>query len=138
MNLVASVRRNLSAREMIRPGDTVICAVSGGADSVALLELMSRMRSRHGFDAVVLHVDHGLRSDSAEDARFVEDLAARHGLPFYALRTRVRRRRGESMEMAARRVRLAFFALMSKRLKLDAIATGRLMIAHMVSASMRP
>ena len=99
-------------------------AVSGGADSVALLELMSRLRSRHGFDAVVLHVDHGLRSDSAEDARFVEDLAARHGLPFHALRTRVRRRRGESMEMAARRVRLAFFALMSKRLKLDAIATG--------------
>ena len=99
-------------------------AVSGGADSVALLALMAGLQATHGFDAVVLHVDHGLRTDSADDARFVESLAARYGLPFHALRTRVRRRRGESLEMAARRVRLAFFARMSVRLNLDAIATG--------------
>ena len=99
-------------------------AVSGGADSVALLALMADMQASHGFDAVVLHVDHGLRSDSADDARFVESLAGKYGLPFHALRTRVRRRRGESVEMAARRVRLAFFARMTARLGLDAIATG--------------
>ena len=99
-------------------------AVSGGADSVALLALMADLQASHGFDAVVLHVDHGLRPDSSEDARFVESLAARHGLPFHALRTRVRRRRGESVEMAARRVRLAFFARMTALLGLDAIATG--------------
>ena len=99
-------------------------AVSGGADSVALLALMADFQATHCFDAVVLHVDHGLRPDSAEDARFVKYLAARYGLPFHALRTRVRRRRGESVEMAARRVRLAFFARMSTRLRLDAIATG--------------
>ena len=99
-------------------------AVSGGADSVALLALMAGLRSEHGFDAVVLHVDHGLRPDSGDDARFVESLAASLGLPFHALRTRVRRRRGESLEMAARRVRLAFFARMTTTLGLDAIATG--------------
>ena len=99
-------------------------AVSGGADSVALLALMADLMDTHGFDAVVLHVDHGLRPDSADDARFVESLAARYGLPFHVLRTRVRRRRGESVEMAARRVRLDFFARMTVRLGLDAIATG--------------
>lgn len=99
-------------------------AVSGGADSVALLALMADLRTSHGFDAVVLHVDHGLRPDSADDARFVESLADKYGLPFHALRTRVRRRRGESVEMAARRVRLAFFARMTTTLGLDAIATG--------------
>ena len=99
-------------------------AVSGGADSVALLALMAGLQASHGFDAVVLHVDHGLRPDSADDARFVESLAASYGLPFHALRTRVRRRRGESLEMAARRVRLAFFARMTTILGLDAIATG--------------
>ena len=99
-------------------------AVSGGADSVALLALMADLQATHGFDAVVLHVDHGLRPDSADDARFVESLAASFGLPFRALRTRVRRRRGESLEMAARRVRLAFFARMTTTLGLDAIATG--------------
>ena len=99
-------------------------AVSGGADSVALLALMAGLQASHGFDAVVLHVDHGLRPDSADDACFVKSLAESYGLPFHALRTRVRRRRGESLEMAARRVRLAFFARMTTILGLDAIATG--------------
>ncbi len=99
-------------------------AVSGGADSVALLALMAGLQASHDFEAVVLHVDHGLRPDSADDAHFVESLAAEYSLPFHVLRTRVRRRRRESIEMAARRVRLAFFARMTASLKLDAIATG--------------
>ena len=99
-------------------------AVSGGADSVALLVLMAGLRHEHGFDAVVLHVDHGLRSDSADDAAFVEKLSRRFGLDCRCLRTVVKPNKGESLEMAARNVRLDFFARMSKRLKLDAIATG--------------
>ena len=99
-------------------------AVSGGADSTALLVLMSELQASHGFDAVVLHVDHGLRDDSADDAAFVERLAARFGLPFHALRTKVVKRRGESVEMAARRVRLGFFADAMRRYGLDCIATG--------------
>lgn len=99
-------------------------AVSGGADSTALLALLAELRAEHGFDAVVLHVDHGLRADSAADARFVKRLADDFGLPFHMTRARIVRRPRESIEMAARRVRLAFFARMTKRLHLDAIATG--------------
>lgn len=99
-------------------------AVSGGADSMALLELMSALQDEYRFKAFVLHVDHGLRRESKEDARFVEERAAHLNLPFHAVRARIRRRRGESIEMAARRVRLAFFARMTRQLALDAIATG--------------
>lgn len=99
-------------------------AVSGGADSTALLLLMASLRCAENFSAVVLHVDHGLRPDSAEDARFVKKLACRHHLPFYCTRVQIQRRPRESLEMAARRERLAFFAKMMKELKLDAIATG--------------
>ena len=113
-----------NSRQNGAPRRRIGLAVSGGADSVALLALMAGLQATHGFDAVVLHVDHGLRPDSADDARFVKSLAAACGLPFHALRTRVRRRRGESLEMAARRVRLSFFARMTSSLKLDAIATG--------------
>ena len=102
-------------------------AVSGGADSTALLVLMAELRATHGFEAVVLHVDHGLRKESAADAAFVERLSARFGLQCHAFRTRVARRRGESVEMAARRVRLGFFAACMKRLHLDCIATGHQM-----------
>ena len=99
-------------------------AVSGGADSTALLAALADLREALGFDAVVLHVDHGLRPDSHDDARFVEALAARFGIPCRTLRARIRRRPRESHEMAARRTRLAFFARMTRELGLDAIATG--------------
>lgn len=99
-------------------------AVSGGADSTALLVLLAEQQTALDFKAVVLHVDHGLRADSAADARFVENLATAYGLPFHALRTKVVRKPRESLEMAARRVRLAFFETMTRRLRLDAIATG--------------
>ncbi len=103
---------------------TIGLAVSGGADSTALLAALADLREKLGFDAVVLHVDHGLRPDSHDDARFVEALAARFGLPCRTLRARIRRRPRESLEMAARRTRLAFFARMTRELGLDAIATG--------------
>ena len=98
--------------------------MSGGADSVALLVLMSQLRKEHGFEAVVLHFDHGIRKDSADDAEFVRRLAGRFGLPFHSARVKVVRKKGESIEMAARRERLAFFAESMKRLRLDCIATG--------------
>ena len=103
---------------------TLGLAVSGGADSTALLAALADLRESLGFKAVVLHVDHGLRPDSHDDARFVEALAARFGLPCRTLRARIRRRPRESLEMAARRTRLAFFARMTRELGLDAIATG--------------
>ena len=103
---------------------TLGLAVSGGADSTALLAALADLRETLGFRAVVLHVDHGLRPDSHDDARFVEALAARFGIPCRTLRARIRRRPRESLEMAARRTRLAFFARMTRELGLDAIATG--------------
>ena len=99
-------------------------AVSGGADSTALAVLMAELRQNHGFETVMLHVDHGIRPDSGDDATFVRHLAQQLKMPFRCTRVTVVRRRGESLEMAARRERLAFFAHMTKRLKLDAIATG--------------
>ena len=99
-------------------------AVSGGADSTALLLLMASLQHTEGFSAVVLHVDHSLRPDSADDARFVKKLAHQYHLPFYGTRVQIQRRPRESIEMAARRERLNFFAQMMLELKLDAIATG--------------
>ena len=99
-------------------------AVSGGADSTALVLLLAPLRRTLGFTCHVLHVDHGLRPDSTADARFVRALARRFNMPFHLHRATVRRRKGESVEMAARRVRLAFFADATRKFKLDAIATG--------------
>lgn len=79
-----------------------LVAVSGGVDSVVLLDMLVRER-RH--ELIVAHFDHGIRDDSAADARFVEALARGYGLPFVSKRAELGA--GASEEIA-RRYRYAF------------------------------
>ena len=108
------------------PPGRIGLAVSGGSDSVALAFLLTKggKKKNAAKRFVILHVDHGLRKESKEEYRFVRALAKRLGIPFKGTHAKVVKRRGESLEMAARRVRLSFFAACMKSLKLDAIATG--------------
>ena len=110
----------------ILPSGRIGLAVSGGSDSVALAFLLTKggKKKNAAKRFVILHVDHGLRKESKEEYRFVRALAKRLGLPFKGTHARVLKRKGESLEMAARRVRLSFFSKCMKSLKLDAIATG--------------
>ena len=112
-------------RSILPPG-RIGLAVSGGSDSVALAFLLTKGGTKKNAAKrfVVLHVDHGLRPESKEEYRFVRALAKRLGLPFKGTHAKVVRAKGESLEMAARRVRLAFFARQMRLCRLDAIATG--------------
>ena len=68
---------------MASPGDRVGIAVSGGADSVALLRLLESLRLELGVTLLVIHFDHMLRGgESDRDATFVEELARARGLEF--------------------------------------------------------
>lgn len=89
---------------------TILAAVSGGGDSVALLHLLARIGSRYPLSLVVGHLDHGLRRGSAADLRFVRKVASGLGLPVVADRREVGalQRKSESPEEAARRVRREF------------------------------
>lgn len=112
-------------RAILPPG-RIGLAVSGGSDSVALAFLLTKGGTKRNAAKrfAILHVDHGLRKESKAEYRFVRALAKRLGVPFKGIHAKVERRKGESLEMAARRVRLDFFARCMKTLKLDAIATG--------------
>ena len=112
-------------RAILPPG-RIGLAVSGGSDSVALAFLLTKggRKKNAAKRFVILHVDHGLRRESKVEYKFVRDLAKRIGVPFKGLHAKVVQRPRESIEMAARRVRLDFFAKCMKSLRLDAIATG--------------
>ena len=118
--------RPMKVNRSILPSGRIGLAVSGGSDSVALAFLLTKGGKKKNVAKrfVILHVDHGLRKESKEEYRFVHALAKRLGVPFKGTHAKVAKRTGESLEMAARRVRLAFFAKCMKELKLDAIATG--------------
>ncbi|MCR5267910.1 MAG: tRNA lysidine(34) synthetase TilS [Lachnospiraceae bacterium] len=76
------VFRDISEQKLIEHGDTVIAGVSGGADSVCLLFLLSEFQKRVDFSLKVLHVEHGIRGEDAiRDAEFVQELCAKNGIP---------------------------------------------------------
>jgi tRNA(Ile)-lysidine synthase len=77
-DLPAEVRRQIEDHGMLSPDGRGIVAVSGGADSAALLLALHEL----GYRPVVAHLDHGLRAESTTDAEFVRQLAGRLGLPF--------------------------------------------------------
>ncbi len=100
-------------RNGIRPGDRLCAAVSGGADSVALLLTLHAQREPLGVGLSAAHVHHGLRGDEADqDLAFVRDLCGRLDIPLYTHHASVPERvqsTGESTEEAARHLRYAFF-----------------------------
>ncbi len=81
---------------------TYIVAVSGGVDSVVLLDLMAKVS---GHELIVVHFDHGIRDDSADDARFVSSLAHKYGLLYKGKREELGK---TASEVLARERRYAF------------------------------
>jgi tRNA(Ile)-lysidine synthetase-like protein len=108
-DLIQPFRRALA--ELAAPGDRLLVAVSGGADSLAMLDLAARVGPGRELSLIVVHVDHGWRAESADEARFVADAAAARRLPFRAVELGGQAR-GEA---AARAARLRFFAEVAER-----------------------
>ena len=109
-----SVLAYIRKHDLLRPGDRVGIAVSGGADSVALLRLMVELRDELGIVLSVVHLNHKLRgADSDGDEQFVRGLANTHGLEIIAESRDVKAFSAEkkiSLEAAAREARYEFFA----------------------------
>lgn len=103
------VRRTVEEYHMLAPGDRVIAAVSGGADSVCLLKLLCGMKREWDMELRAVHVHHGLRGQEADrDADFAAALCAGLQVPCHIIRVDVRRfasERGMSEEEAGRHLR---------------------------------
>lgn len=100
-------------QSLISPGDTLVCAVSGGKDSVALLHVMLSLQKELGVHVEAAHLNHQLRgTESDRDEDFVRALCKDLKVPLHTARADVRSRakaRGESLEEAARALRYEFF-----------------------------
>lgn len=113
-SLKASVLATIHNHQMLQPGDRVAIAVSGGADSVALLRLFEELRADLGITLSVVHFNHQLRSaESDGDEKFVALLARQRGFAFVSDGGDVAAaatRHGWNLEDAGRRLRYDFFA----------------------------
>ena len=111
--LAHSLLRQFRDRFWLTAGQRIAVAVSGGADSVALLRLLLDLRDPLGIVLSVAHFNHQLRGRAADaDEKFVAKLAAQHGLPFRVARQDIAakaKRDRANLEETARRARYAFF-----------------------------
>ena len=112
--------------------ETVVVAVSGGADSTALVLAIEELRNHHKLytRVCVAHLDHRLRKSSSKDAKWVADLAARLGFKSVIGRAKVAedaRAASDNLEQAAREARYAFLERTAKRVSAHYVLTGHTM-----------
>ncbi len=123
---VTNVKRGLQAL-FVENGAGVVVALSGGADSMALLYTLAALRDTDGLRLVAAHVHHGLRGVEADrDAAFVREQCEKLHIPCETLFADVAAERltGESIEQAGRRIRYAFFEAVRTKHHLQYIATA--------------
>ena len=103
---------------------SMLLAVSGGCDSMALLHAFLQLRQSHKIFLGIAHVDHNLRITSIRDAAFAQSIAEEHGLPCFVHTVAKGLLDGSDVENRARNIRYEFFQTIKKSHDYDWIATA--------------
>lgn len=129
--LIGKILEFSDEHEMLPGGGIILVCVSGGADSMCLLEAMRHISYERDFDIAVAHYNHELRGDESDrDETFVMLICEHHGIPFYSGRSDVNsyaKKRGLSTEEAARDMRYEFFFDTADKIGALKIATAHTM-----------
>ncbi len=122
MMLPERVRHFIETESLLQPGQRVVVGVSGGVDSMVLLEVLRRL----GYRPVVAHVNYRLRgADSEADEALVRRFCRQHRLPLRVARIDLKAcTGGRAIQAAARNVRYAFFRRVAQREGIDTVAVA--------------
>jgi tRNA(Ile)-lysidine synthase len=126
MEILERVRATIHERQLLPPeGGTVIVGYSGGADSTALLHLMTRLQGEFNLRVHAAHLHHGMRLEADDDVRVCEAVCAGLGVPLHVERVDVpalAQAQRVSLEEAGRNARYAFFDRLARKLNAVAVA----------------
>jgi tRNA(Ile)-lysidine synthase len=121
LNLIKKIQENIFRYELFEHGAKIIVGVSGGPDSVCLLNALFELKKKYNLELVVAHVNYGLRGkDSDLDEKSVRKIAEKYSLPLEFLKVE---KVGKS-EDKLRIIRYDFFEKVSKKYQADLIAVG--------------
>src|SRR6266849_4342179 len=129
MDFCRKVKEAIERHHLLSNGDTVLVAVSGGPDSVALLHALYDLREELSLHLEVAHLQHGIRGEEArEDSRFVAAVADKFRLPFHLKEINLPQMKSNAgkgnLEALAREERYRFFAEVARERNIEKIATA--------------
>ena len=126
--MLETVKALTTEYDMLPRGGKVLCAVSGGADSICLLHLLHSLSAEGGFQVAAAHYHHGMRGEAADaDAAFVEEFCQARSIPCVVERGNVygeAERLGLGVEETGRQLRYDFLRRTAQALGCDRIATA--------------
>lgn len=126
--LYEKVKKTIKEHGLLERGDKVICAVSGGADSMCLLTVMKALAAEMDLTVCAANLNHSLRGAEGDgDSQYVETICEIRGIPFYGKKLDIAtmaKARGKSVEETGREERYRFFDEISASLGGAKIATG--------------
>ena len=129
MNTLEKFKNFIEENNLIEKGDSIVSAVSGGSDSVFMLEMLLAIKSDYNLNIIVSHVNHGLRGAEAQrDEDFVKKLAEKNGLIYEVEHIDMAgyaKEHSLTCEEAGRKLRYLFFEEIKEKYKADKVA-----IAH--------
>ena len=127
-DLLEKFTKFIEQHQLIKKDDYVLAAVSGGIDSVVLLQLLVRLSDLLHLKFQIVHLNHGLRGKQADrDQQFVEQLATEYNIPIITRKVSVPKfiaKKNLSEEQGARVLRYRFFEQTLKKTGADCIALG--------------
>ena len=128
MKLQDKVLKTIQKYNLIRSGDSIVIGVSGGPDSMTLLNVLINLKQKLGISKIVVAtVNHMIREEAEEETKFVENFCESHGIEFYLKKVDVQeeaRSKKISTELAGRNARYDFFEEVLKKTGSNKIATA--------------
>ncbi len=113
---------------LIEKKDKIICGVSGGPDSICMLDILRKIKEKLDFEIIVCHVNHMIREEATDDEKYVENYCKENNIKYYVKRIDVKKyanNKKQGTEEAGRNIRYEFFEEVLNKEKANKIA-----IAH--------
>ncbi len=126
-NIINIVKNNIVENSLVKKGDKIVVAVSGGPDSMCLIDTLYRLKDELEFSILVAHVNHGIRIESDLEKEYVEKYCKERNIPFFYLKVDVPKLSKEkkiSEETCGRMVRYDFFEKVRQENNADLIAVA--------------
>ena len=126
--LEEKVLNTINKYELIKNGDNIVIGVSGGPDSIALLNVLYNLKSECGIENIyVAHINHMLREEADEETKYVEEFCEHKNIECFVKKIDVEKLAEEqknSTELAGRNIRYEFFDEVLKKVGANKIATA--------------